>query len=181
VDLVDDIDAFFDLRGRVDRVVAQGADVVDAVVGGAVQLHPVHDGGVLDAQTGGTLAAGVAVDGIFTVDGLGQNFGAGGLARSAGANKEVSVGQPAGLHLIFQGLRDMLLTHDLVEGLGTPLAVKRLIQLSHLPKMMMDMALDKTAHPTSNNTICPLRRQPAQIRHPRGTRDTPLNAARFPA
>ena len=37
------------------------------------------------------------------------------------------MGEAAGLYLVFEGLGDMLLTHDLVKGLRAPLAVKRLI------------------------------------------------------
>lgn len=39
----------------------------------------------------------------------------------------------------------------------------------------------KAAHRPLKDTLCPLPRQPAQERDPRGTRSSPLSAARFPA
>ena len=40
--LVDDIHPLADLRRGVDRVVPEGADLIDAVVGGRVDLQNVH-------------------------------------------------------------------------------------------------------------------------------------------
>ena len=101
----------------------EGADLVHAVVGGGVQLQHVQDGPVLNAQTGGTLVAGVAVHRVLTVHRPGQNLGAGGLAGAPGAGKEVGVGQPPGGHLALEGLGDVVLPHHVVKGAGPPFAV----------------------------------------------------------
>lgn len=95
VDLVHDVDALFDAGGGEDGLVAQGADVVHAVVGGCVDLYDVHDRAVVNAAAGGALAAGVAVHGVLAVDGLGEYFGAAGLARAARTYEEVGVREPA--------------------------------------------------------------------------------------
>ena len=185
VHLVDDVHALFYRRGREHCLLPQGADVVDAVVGRGVQLHNVEHGAVRDAAARRAHPAGVAVDLVLAVDRLGEDARAGGFARAARADEDICVRQAPGLHLVFQRLGNMLLSDDLVKGLRPPFAVQRLIHdapsLALGSLMDIVMALDKTAHPTSNNGLCPLRRQPARTRLPRGTRKAPLNAARFPA
>ena len=133
MDLVDDVDPLFDPGGGVDGLVPQGPDLVHAVVGGGVQLQHVQKAAVLDAEAGGTGAAGVAVHGTLAVHGLGQDLGAGGLAGAPGAGEEVGVGGPALGHLLSQGLGDVVLTGDVREGLGPPLAVEGLI---HGPRLL---------------------------------------------
>ncbi len=141
VDLVDDVHPLFHRGGGVDRFIQDGADVVHAVVGGGVQLQHVQNGTVENAQAGGALVAGVAVLGMFAVDGPGQQLGAGGLARSPGAGKQISVGQTAGGHLPLQGLGDVVLAYDLVEGFGAPLTIQSLVHSqSHLEVKKMRSA-----------------------------------------
>ena len=112
---VDDVHALFRARRAEDGLVTQRTDVVHAVVGGGVQFHHVHDSAVVDAAAGGALVAGVAVDRVLTVDSFGQNLGAGGLAGAAGTDEQIGVAELIVLHLIFQGLCDMLLAHHVVE------------------------------------------------------------------
>ena len=123
VHLVHDVHPLAHGGGGVHRLVPEGADLVHAVVGGGVQLQHVQDGAVLNAQTGGTLVAGVAVHRVLAVHRPGQNLGAGGLAGAPGAGKEVGVGQPPGGHLALEGLGDVVLPHHVVKGAGPPLAV----------------------------------------------------------
>ena len=108
---------------------------------------------------------GVPLTGAFAVDGLCENARAGRLARAARADEDIGMGKPAGPDLTFQRLGDKLLPDDLVKGLRPPFAVERLIHAfpSSVQKIV---TLDKTAHPTLNNGLCPLRRQPARIRLP---------------
>ena len=70
VHLVHDVDALFDLRGRVDRFIAQRADVVHAVVGRGIQLGHIEKRARLDAEAGGAGIAGVAGLRILAVDGF---------------------------------------------------------------------------------------------------------------
>ena len=123
VGLVNDVHPLADGGGGIYRLVPQSTDLVHSVVGSGVQLQHVQDGAVLDAQTGGTGIAGVAVLGIFAVYRPGQNFGAGGLACSPGAGEQVGVGQPSGRRLALQGVGDVLLTHHVVEGAGPPFSI----------------------------------------------------------
>jgi len=127
MDFVDDVYALFHMGGGVDSLVPQGADLIDAVVGGGVQLQHVQEAAVFNAEAGGTLAAGVAVLGMLAVDGLGQDFGAGGLAGAAGAGEQVGVGRAALCHLPAQSLGDMGLAYDIGKRLGPPFAVECLI------------------------------------------------------
>src|SRR5699024_4807810 len=95
VDLVDDVHPVAHRRRGVDGLVPQGPDVVHAVVGGGVQLQNVQQAPAVDALAGRALAAGVPVCRVLAVHRLGQDLGAGGLARAAGAGKEVGVAQTA--------------------------------------------------------------------------------------
>ena len=81
--LVDDVDAVLRRDGGERAVVAQLANVVNAVVGRGVYLCHIEDGLVVNAAADLALVARVAVDGAEAVDGLGKNFGAACLARSA--------------------------------------------------------------------------------------------------
>ena len=121
--LVNDVHALAHRRGREERLLPQGAHIVHAVVGGRVQLYHVHDGAVQDAAAGRALPTGIAVHRVLTVDRAGQDAGAGGLARAAGADEEIGMGQAVVPDLVFQRLRHVLLTDDRVKGLGPPLAV----------------------------------------------------------
>ena len=91
VDLVHDVDALFDAGRGEDSLVPEGPDVVDAIVGGGVDFDDVHDGAVVDTAAGGALAAGVTVDGVLAVDGLGEDLGAAGLTGTARTDKEVGM------------------------------------------------------------------------------------------
>ena len=125
--LVDDIDALFYGRGREDGFLPQGADVVDAVVGGSVQLDHIEDRAIGDTAAGGAFSAGVAVHRVLAVDRAGEDARTGRFARSPRANKQIRVREPRCTHLVLQGLGDVLLADDVVKGLRPPFAVKRLI------------------------------------------------------
>ncbi len=87
VHLVDDINAVLRGSRRKIRLLAKGADILDAVVAGRVDFHNVEDGAVLDAAADLAFAAGVPVRGAQAVHGLGQDLGAGCFSRSAGTGK----------------------------------------------------------------------------------------------
>ena len=123
MDLVHDIDTLTDGGRGIDRLVPESTHLIDAVVGGGVQLQNVQNGAVLNAQTGRALVAGVSVHGMLAVDRPGEDLGAGGFARSTGSGEQVCVGQTAGAYLPLQGFGDMLLTHHIAEGAGAPFSV----------------------------------------------------------
>ena len=125
--LVNDVHPLLHLRGGKHRFLPQGTHIVHAVVGGGVQLHHVHHRALGNAPAGGAFAAGVALHRVFAVDSLGQDAGAGSLAGAPGADEDIGMGEPPGLHLVFQGLGNMLLPHHIIKGLGPPLAIQSLI------------------------------------------------------
>ena len=98
------------------------ADVVDAGVGGAVDLQHV------DRRTGGDLLAvraGVAGSrggAALAVERLGQHPGGGGLADPAHAGEEERVCHPAGADGVAERTRDVFLADEIVERLRPPAA-----------------------------------------------------------
>ena len=95
VGLVDDVDAVVDLGGGEVCLLAQLADVVDAVVAGRVDLGDVEHRAVVDALADFAHPAGIAVLLVWAVDRLGDDLGAGGLAGAARAGEQVGVADAA--------------------------------------------------------------------------------------
>ena len=115
--------------GGVDGLVSQVPDIVHAVVGGGVHLGHIQHAALVDAPADLALATGVAVFGrVGAVDGLGKNFGAGGLAGAPGAGEQVGVADMAGAHLVAQGGDDGGLAHHVLKAAGPVFAVKRAVQ-----------------------------------------------------
>ena len=162
MDLVHDIDALSDGGGGINRLIPEGANLIDAVVGCGVQFQHVQNRAVLNAHTGGAGVAGVSVIGIFAVDGPGEDLGAAGLAGASGAGEEIGMGGTAGSDLLLQGIGDMGLAHHIIKGFGPPFAVEGLIH--QITRFLIKIAStrSKAAHRPLNHVICPLRGQPAQ-------------------
>ena len=97
VHLVDDVHTHFHLGRGIHRIVTQVADIVNAVVGSRIDLQHIHAGAAVDGTAGRTAITGISILQIFTVDSLCQNFGAGSLAGTARAGKQVRMAQMAGL------------------------------------------------------------------------------------
>ena len=97
VDFVDDVDLIDALGRGVAHDFAQLADVIDAVVGGSVDLQHVHAGRGGDALAGIACLAGIAVAGVGAVENLGENPRGRGLAYAAGAAKQVALRDAAGM------------------------------------------------------------------------------------
>ena len=97
VDFVDDVD-LIDAFGRgVAHDFAQLADVIDAVVGGPVDLQHIHAGRGGDALAGIARLAGIAVAGVGAVENLGENPRGRSLAYAARATKQVALRDAAGM------------------------------------------------------------------------------------
>ena len=94
VDLVDDIHAVVaDLR-RYLHLLHQGLDVLDAVVGGGVELVDTIRAALGEGDAGLALSARLHIcSGMHAVDGLGEDARGAGLAHPARAAKEIGVGQ----------------------------------------------------------------------------------------
>ena len=140
--LVDDIDLLFCPGGGINGIVPQLADVVNAGVGGRIDLHHIQQRSVGDGAAGGTDAAGLAILQIFAVDRLGKNAGAGGFSRAAGATEEICMADATRDELIFQRPRDTFLADDIFKARRAPFSVQR--QVLHivapsLPAVFLDM------------------------------------------
>ena len=104
----------------------QVAHGVDPPVGGGVQLDDVERPALGDLDARLADAAGLAVEGVRAVQGLGQDAGAGGLARAPGAAEEVGVGHPVVPDGVAERVADVVLAPDVGEALGPVPPVERL-------------------------------------------------------
>ncbi|CDC67919.1 putative uncharacterized protein [Oscillibacter sp. CAG:155] len=127
MDLVHNINPLFHIGRGIDGLIPQRPHLIHAIIGGGVQLQYIQEAAVFDPLAAGTLAAGVPIHRMLTVDSLGQDFGTGGLSGSPGAGKQVGMRGPPLRHLLFQGLGDMGLADDIRKRLGPPFAVQRLV------------------------------------------------------
>ena len=127
VDFVNNVDAVFAADRREVRLVPDVPDVVDTVVGRRVNFHHVQDAAAVNAAAGVAFIAGVPVHRVLTVDGLGEDLGAGRLAGSAGAGEQIGVRMPPGLHLIHKGPGNVILSDHIRKHLRPVFPVQRLI------------------------------------------------------
>ena len=111
---VDDVDFIAAGNGRILHLFPQIAHLVDAVVGGGVDLGDVEIGRVGERLARFALAAGRAAYGMLAVDGARENFGGARLSRAARPAKEVRVPHAPRFYLIRQNFDDMFLPHQFV-------------------------------------------------------------------
>ncbi len=119
VHLVDDVDFVAALGGGVADVVSEFADLLDAVVGGAVDFEDVEAGA--GGDFGADVFVGVEVGGgaAFAFEGLGEDAGGGGFTGAAGADEEVGLGDASEAEGVGEGADDGFLADDFGEGLGS--------------------------------------------------------------
>ena len=118
VNFVDDVDFEFSAGGGVGNTVAEILDLVDAAVGGAVDLEDVET-----AAFGDLLAdvfVGVEVDprALRAVEGFGEDAGGGSFADAAGTDKEEGMGKAALSDGVREGFDDVFLPDEFREGAG---------------------------------------------------------------
>jgi hypothetical protein len=96
-------------------------DIIDTAVAGAVNFNNVNILTDIDGYTAiaSQTRLGCRAFGLQAIEGFGQNSRHGGLANAACAAKQIGMGHTVGLDGVFQCLRNGILTHDIVEGLGT--------------------------------------------------------------
>ena len=132
VGLVDDVDLVATRDRRVERAFAQVAGVVDATVGGRIDLDDVEaaravgrqrDAGVADAARVGRRA-------LLAVERPRQDARARGLAAAARPAEQVGVVDAAVAQRLLERAGDVLLPLELGEGPGPVLAVER---QAHVP------------------------------------------------
>ena len=128
VHLVDDVHALAHRSRREDRLIAQHAHIVHAVIGRRVQLDHVENGAVLYTAAGVALVAGVPVHRMLAVNRFGENARAGRFARAAGADKKIGVAKPSGTHLGLERFGDERLPHHIVKGFRPVFPVQSFVQ-----------------------------------------------------
>jgi hypothetical protein len=117
VNFVDDVDFKFTARWCEADIISKFANLIDAVVAGAVDFEHV------EADTLGNLPARVAdsarIDGraVNAVQGLGQDSGSRSFTNPARADKKVGVSNTLLLNRIFQRLNNVILAQNVVEYL----------------------------------------------------------------
>ena len=123
VGLVENVDLEAIARRAVARSLAQLADLVNAAIGGGVNLNHVH--GISRADFGARFAYSAGLRHRLVrrpaVQRHGQNARHGGLADPAMPAEDVSVRRPALLQGVLQGPGNMFLPDDLGEFLRTVL------------------------------------------------------------
>ena len=117
---------------RIFHLVADIADVVNAVIGCRVDLEHIHRAPGIDRPADFAFIAGIASElgCMRTVYRAGKDLGRRCLAGSPCTTKEIGMTYPVGFDLILQRRYDCVLSHDLTECGGTPFAVKCLVRHS---------------------------------------------------
>ena len=126
VDLVEDVHLAPPWRAE-HRLLDEVSHVVDAVVGGRIQLVHVVAGARLDRHARLALATRFAIDRPFAVEHLGQDARTGGLPCAARPAEQVGVTDPVVSHCVAQRLDDVLLAAHVGEATGAVTAVERLV------------------------------------------------------
>ncbi len=122
VDFVNDVNLETRAGRRVAAGLAQFAHLLDAIVAGAVNLKHVQRTPLGDFPAARIVIVEVHFGPVGAIEAFGEDAGDGGLAGPARAAKEVGMGNPLLLDRVGQGLRDMLLPHDVLEALRTILS-----------------------------------------------------------
>jgi hypothetical protein len=109
----------------VPRTRGDVADVVDTVVGRGVEFGHVKRRTFGDGNATRTLVAGVTVERIRAVEGLGEDARRRGLPRSARTRKQIGVGNSVVLHRSLKSTNHVVLTAKFDESPWAESSVKR--------------------------------------------------------
>ena len=119
------VSALFEESGRVNDLLPDVADIIDAVVAGGVHFDHVGCRAGVDRPAGLANAAGIAV--FFrgkAVDGFGKDLGAGGFAGAAAAAEQIGVRRFAVCDLIAKDGGNGVLSDDRRKIARSPFAVQ---------------------------------------------------------
>ena len=127
VDFIDDENLVTIPGRRIPCVLTQLADIVDAGIGGGVDLEHIHALARGDLKTGRALITRCYSRSLKAIQTFGKDSGGGCLANSTRSRKQI--GMPDAVHLdgILEGLNDRLLTNDILEYLRPELSGNDLI------------------------------------------------------
>ena len=123
MDLVDDVNSLFDVRGSINDLVENASDIIDLVVLCRVHFKDVCRRAVKNCTAGGALAARVTVFRILAVYCTREDLRAGGLTRSARAAEKIGMAKKTALGLVFENIGNMLLTANRIEVGRSPFTI----------------------------------------------------------
>src|SRR5690348_4473907 len=110
---VKDVELVAQGRRRQAHPVADLADLVDAPVRRRVQLNDVDGAPFANCKAIRALGAGLALDRLRTIDGLGEDARDRRLADASRTAKQIGVGYPLSSHGVLQGPSDWLLPDEI--------------------------------------------------------------------
>ncbi len=119
---VDDVDFIAVAGGHVLDIFPQQPDIVNAVIGRAIDLMHVDAVAARDFKAGGADAAGHSRGAAVAVEALGKNARDGGLAHAPLPGKKEGMSDALLLDGVSERAGHMLLADNLVKGLRPALA-----------------------------------------------------------
>ena len=126
------------LHRLVNRLLQKLLHLVDAAVGGGIELGVIHKAATVDVGTGLAHATGLRRDALLAVQRFGQNARHRGLAHAPGPSEQIGMVQALLRQRIRQGLDHMLLPHHFGEVFRAVFAGKHKVR----------HGLDSTGSPT---------------------------------
>ena len=127
MDLIDVVDLEAGAGGGEGGGFTEGAHLLDAVVGGSIDFEDVERTAFGDFNRERVFGVEFDTGSALGVEGFREDSGGGRFSGAAGADEEVSVGKTFLLDGITQGLDNVILSEDVVEGAGTVFSCKDLI------------------------------------------------------
>src|SRR5438445_2503156 len=139
VRLVDDVNLGLEHRRQILDALSQIADLVDAAVGGRIDLDQVDGGTARDFDAVGADATGLRALPVQAVDRLRQDSGGRRFPSSANPRKQVGVGNAPLYYGVLQGLGNRILPDQVAKRLRPVLEVKGLVR-HRLPRQFYGAA-----------------------------------------
>ena len=127
VDLVDVVNFELPAHRCVVYGFAQGADLIDAIIGSTVDLNDIKRSALGNLLTDGVIRIEVDLGTAGTIKSFGKNPRSGGLACATGADEKIGMSEPILRDRVFQGTHNVILTEDIVEGGGAVFSSEDLV------------------------------------------------------
>ena len=127
VDFVDVVDFESASAWRELDVVAKLADFIDASIARTIDFQDVEIASIGDLAADVFVRIEVEAGAACAVECLSEDSGGGGLSDASWAYEEVGMGEPVLLDGVAQGLHDVVLSEDVIEGLRPVFACENLI------------------------------------------------------
>ena len=121
--LIDDINLVFALCRRIGDLIYNLTDTVHAIIGCRINFDDIHAGAACNRFAGRALSTGTSVHRMFTVYRSCKNFGNRGFTCSASAAEQVSMSDPSGIYLVFQGGYNVILPLHILKTVGAELTI----------------------------------------------------------